>query len=136
MNNNDFTKLDENADTILGYIFEEAFLIHKTNKKSISLGWFYGNPTCGIISKDSSWCIVGGSKLAIWANGTLNEICKPPFDSVFDMKRINEKKINILIDPWSANASVWELDIETLDRNKIKDFDNYNEKEYTDKVEW
>ena len=42
----------------------------------------------------------------------------------------------ILIDPWSEISAIWELNIETNELSKIKNFTKYSDKEYSESVKW
>ena len=39
-----------------------------------------------------------------------------------------------LTDPWHKDSAIWEIDIETLELKKIRDFLDYQGKEYTENV--
>jgi hypothetical protein len=39
--------------------------------------------------------------------------------------------IEVLLDPWSAKSAVWELNVETLEKAKVRDFPGYRAEPYT-----
>ena len=128
--------LCETEKLVLGHIFEDAYLTIKETNETINLGDFYGDPDCGLISKSNDWCIVGGSTLIVWARNEILKIKDDDLRWVFDIRQIDQHKVELLIDPWADNSSIWEFDIITKEKNKIKDFPDYKDKEYTDSVAW
>lgn len=102
----------------------------------ILMGDFYGDPSCGLISNDNKWCLVGGSTLRLWTGSEVFEIKDDNLNWACKFRQVDANKVEILIDPWSDNSSVWELNIQTRENRKIKDFANYKDREYTDDIEW
>lgn len=100
------------------------------------MGDFYGDPSCGLISNDNKWCLVGGSTLRLWTGSEVFEIKDDNLNWACKFRQVDANKVEILIDPWSDNSSVWELNIQTRENRKIKDFANYKDREYTDDIEW
>ena len=131
-----YTILDETANFILMYKYEDAYLLVKATKEEVYLGDFYGEPTCGVISKINDWCIVAGAKLVVWTENEIIEIVDSDIAFVFEIRQIDKNKVEILIDPYSENASIWEFDVLTKGKRKIKDFLSCKGKEYSDKIEW
>ena len=128
--------LAETDELILGHIFEVAFLTIKATNENVSLGDFDGDPTCGLISRTNDWCVVGGSALLIWTKNRIFKIQDESLYWVSDIRQTSENRIEVLIDPWAENAAIWEIDIVTKKKNKVKDFTDYKNKEYTDNVVW
>lgn len=135
--NANFKQLDENEKFLLGHLFEMVYLINKKRKRQICLGGCsYGDPTCGIISSNSKWCIVGGSEIIIWEeSGTITFIADKPLNWVHDLRQKGTFEVEILIDPWSDQAAIWHLNIITLDRYKLKQLTPFTCENY-DNVEW
>lgn len=136
MNNTDYIKIHETEKFVVGHVFEKAYLTDISTGQTILIGEFYGNPSCGLISNDNKWCLVGGSALRLW---TENEVYEVKDDNLYwacKLKQTDTNKVEILIDPWADNSSIWEFDVETKESRKIKDFNNYKDKEYTDDIEW
>jgi hypothetical protein len=44
--------------------------------------------------------------------------------------------VEFLVDPWSAVAAVWQINLSTFELTKIRDFDAYKTREYVDEVVW
>ena len=128
--------LDETEHLILGHLFEEAYLINKSTGERINLGNFYGDPTCGLISRTNDWCILGGSELVVWVKGEITRIKDSDLFWVCKIRAKGENKVELLIDPWEDNSSIWEFDILTKERFKIKDFPYYRGKEYSEDIIW
>lgn len=132
-----FRTLSETDQFHLGNLFEDIYLIEKQSDKKFYLGNTYGDPVCGIISDDNSFCVVGGAEgLIIWKNEEIVKIKNSYFLSIFDIKQTDKNSIKILVDPWSDNSSIWQLDIRTLEYIKVKDFPHYRDKEYTENIVW
>ena len=126
-----FRKLYETDLFILGYVFEYAYLINKKKNKEVYLGDFYGDPTCGLISENNNWCIVGGETLTIWnEDGNISSIEDNELTWVCKARQTAPFEIELLIDPWSDKGSVWSLNIDTFKKHKLRDFildDGYSE---------
>ena len=133
---NNHTILDESDDLVLSHIFEEAYLTIKTTGERISLGNFYGEPICGLISNSNDWCIVGGSELVVWTKEEITRIKDADLYWACKIRQKSDTKVEILIDPWADNSSIWEFDILTKERSKIKDFPYYKGKEYSETIIW
>ncbi|MGD1837576.1 MAG: hypothetical protein ACPKPY_05910 [Nitrososphaeraceae archaeon] len=41
-------------------------MIEKTSGKELLYDKFYGDPKCGLISKNNNWAIIAGEHLTIW----------------------------------------------------------------------
>lgn len=128
--------LHETEHLVLAHLFEEVYLTIKITGERINLGSLYGEPICGLISSANDWCVVGGSELIVWVKG---EVARIKDDELYWICRIRQKsetRIEILIDPWADHSSIWELDILTKARFKIKDFPYYKGKEYSETIIW
>ncbi|MBB4037560.1 hypothetical protein GGR21_003480 [Dysgonomonas hofstadii] len=129
--------LYETDRLILGYVYEKVYLKNKQTNNTQYIGSVYGDPSCGIISSDNSFCIVGGTDtLILWNKEGIKYIDDVDLHSAFDIRQTNTNKINILIDPWCEKSAIWTFKIDTLEKEKIRDFIEYRDKEYTDDVEW
>ena len=114
-------------------LYESGYLLHIDTQKVTSLGPFYGNPTCGLISHDSQWVVMGGAHLIVWRQGVLTEI---PTKEIFAVRQTDTEKVHILTDPWDPACAVWELNISTLVLQKIRPFTDYLGRAYTETVIW
>ena len=136
INQQGYTKLHETDQLVLGHIFENAYLTNKDTNDSIFIGHFYGDPNCGIIGSDNSWCLVGGYTLTLWTTNELTEIKDDTVNWTFKIRQTDTYKVEPLIDPWADHSSVWELDIQTKSLRKIKDFNDYKNQSYTENIVW
>lgn len=118
------------------HVFELTYLIDKTTRKEIFIGDFYGDPSCGLIDKENKWCIVGGDRIVIWGQDEIFEIAARELSCAFELRQIKENTVQVLIDPWSDYAAIWEIDVLNKIYVKICDFNKYNSKEYQGDVEW
>lgn len=115
--------LDETKHLLLGNEFEYAYLINKRNSKVTALGDFYGDPSVGLISSNEDWCLVCGDSSVVWRkDGTITEINDKVLSWVIKVRQISDSAIELLIDPWSENGAVWQLDVVTLQKRKLRDF--------------
>lgn len=131
-----FKILSETNKYVLGHIYEETFLIDKVSNVKFQIGSMYGDPSCGLIDEDNNWCIVGGSTIIIWTPKETTQLNVEELHSVCQIRQITPSSVQILIDPWSDNSSIWELDVFKRTYIKIRDFLNYKDKEYTEIINW
>lgn len=120
---------------------ENAYLIEKSSGKELLFDDFYGDPTCGLISKNNGWAIIAGEHLTIWRadnrkNKQVERIENEELKCIHDVRLKSENIVEILTDPWSEKSAIWELDIETLEFIIIREFREYLDLERTDTVKW
>lgn len=134
------TRLAESENFVLTHDYECAELHHKASSTVIDVGHHYGDPTCGLIAPDESWCVTGGEGIVLhyragktWfgfrrAPQDLCEFSLQPtnqldldwmasksaegFLCVHDIRLDGPMSVRILLDPWSTYASTWQLDVE------------------------
>lgn len=132
----DFRVIMETSKYILGHLWEQAYLYDKVNMQETLLCEFYGVCDAGVINEIDEWCVVGGDVIAVWKKGEISIIDKRELAWVNDMRIKDNNTVEILIDPWSEYASIWELSINNLYFRKISDFCKYKHLPYTVNVEW
>ena len=132
----DMRILDETEKYFVGHIFEDAYLIEKKNGQQLFQDDFYGDPSCGLISKNDDWAIIAGEHLTIWRKGKTTKIDNEDLRWVYALRTNDQKSVEILIDPWTDKSAIWTLDIATLEFKKVKDFNDYKAKEHTDEIAW
>lgn len=129
--------IDETDLFKLYSIYENTYLLDKQTKSEMFLGEFYGDPSCGLISKNNDYCIIGGlEKCVLFKNEVVTILNDGQLNPTFDIKQVNEQTLLILTNPWSENSAIWKLNIETLIITKIRDFLDYLDREYTESVIW
>ena len=116
--------------------YEIAKLIDRLNGTVLLEEYFYGDPMCGLISIDNSWAIIAGIHLIIWTSKETKIIEDDNLKWIHSIRYKTDLIVEILIDPWSESSAIWELNTNTFDYIKIKDFDNYKNQMYTDFVVW
>lgn len=131
-----FKILNQTSKYVLGHIFEEVYLIEKVTNDRYRLGSMYADPSCGLIDKDNKWCIVCGSTIIIWAVKETTELNISELNQTCRIRQSHEHGVQILIDPWADNSSIWELNILDKTYFKLCDFKNYQDKTYTEEIEW
>ena len=128
--------LYETESLLIEYEFEVAFLIDKKAGQTLVEEEFYGDPTCGLIDENNKWAVIAGEKLIIWTPKETKEIEDKDLKWVHALRTKDNHTIEILVDPWSDKSSIWELDTNTFEYKKIKDFSDYCYKEYTEDINW
>ncbi|TWF41776.1 hypothetical protein FHW36_103580 [Chitinophaga polysaccharea] len=129
-----FVKHVESKSLLVGSLYENGYLFHLATKEVTYINWFYGNPTCAVISGDEQWAVMGGGEiLTVWKNQATFDIA---LAWPYDMRQSGPGIVQVLTDPWVENAAVWELDITTLDVQKLRDFREYIGKAYMEQVAW
>ena len=131
-----YKTLYETDQLILEYLYEDARLREKSSNDILLEDMFYGDPDCGLIDIDNKWAIVAGEHLTIWTPKKSKEITHDRLEWVCDLRVKDFETVEILIDPWADESSVWEINIHTFEIKRIRDFNDYREKEYTDNVIW
>jgi len=137
-----FRVLNENYIMLLGHLYEDAWCYNKLTKEEIGIWRFQNDPTCGIIGRNNDWCLVGGEILILrtFSDHTVRPVGE--LENIHAIRINDEYEAQILIDPWSENAAIWhfELDLSqvapAIGLWKIKDFKEYQDKPYTENVEW
>src|SRR5688572_19207434 len=119
--------LDETDRYFIGHIFDDAYLIDKRNGEEIFHDDFYGDPSCGLISKSNDWAIIAGEHITIWRKGKITKIEQEEIRWVHSIRTNDDQIIEILIDPWADHSAIWTLDIKTHELKKVKDFNDYKE---------
>jgi hypothetical protein len=126
--------LSTTTELALAHLCEEGYLIQSASKEAIYLGWFYGDPTCSIIDKNNKWAIMAGTnRFVLWQSGTLHELS---FANAHEMRQHNDETLHILTDPWSTDSAIWEFNVTNQQFNKIRDFKDYIDQEFTEEVNW
>ncbi|WP_417351281.1 hypothetical protein [Flavobacterium alkalisoli] len=120
----------------LKYLYETVYLSFLAKGKTVRLGDIYGDALCGIISDDDDWAIAAGNSLIIWTPEKTETIEDTQLINVFAMRIVGKDTVNLLTDPWSDKAAVWEFNPISKTLLKLYDFPNYINKPYTDTIEW
>jgi len=130
------TIIAETEKLQLIYHFEKGFLADKVNQLGYALGWFYGDPTCGIIDRDNRWAILSGVHLTmLWQNNQQQPL-EIELPNIFDMRQVNTSTLQALTDPWSEKSAIYTININTRIPHKVVDFPTYRDKPYTEDVIW
>lgn len=145
---------------MLVFEWEYAKLLHKQSKKETLVGDHYGDPNCGLIAPDENWCVTGGEGLILWFRGEaqwigfravdagdntnqlqfanaqdriwLDSFAENRCQFVHDVKLEEAGSVRILLDPWSAYASTWRLDVTTKMLTKLADGPTKQDQPWTD----
>ena len=116
---------------------EFAYLVRKLTGKRLLTDDFYGDPSCGLISPNNDWAIIAGEHLTIWRKGKEVEIIdNTELQYVEDIRHKSNNIVEILIDPSCVHSAIWQLEIDTLNFTKLRDFKDYFDKVRPEKIIW
>jgi len=130
------TILYETTKLILESKDEIACLKEKATGMVLFEDCFYGNPECGLIDEFNNWALVAGEHLTVWTPQKIHKFQKRGLAWIHAARMKNSEIIELLIDPWSEFASIWELNIINFKIHKKRDFNEYKSREYTENVIW
>ena len=130
--------LFETDRLILEHSYETVQLRDKVADKILFSDEFYGDPDCGLIEKNERWAIVAGNRVLVWTPGRVSEVVAKIPGSVHAIRQKggDETIVEILVDPWSDAAAIWEMDTTSLEAKWMRDFNDYRDRPYTDSVVW
>jgi hypothetical protein len=116
--------------------YEYVALVDKLSGKILLKDEFYGDPKCGLIDKNNEWAIVAGEHLTIWTTLKSSIIESKDLQWIHSLRVKNQETVEVLTDPWSDISAIWELNLRTFEVKKVRDFDIYRGKEYSEEVTW
>ena len=116
--------------------YELARLTEKSNGNVLLEEEFYGEPNCGLIDANNKWAIIAGIHLTFWKPKETKKYQNESFNHIHSLRMKKNNIVEVLTDPWGKEPAIWELNINTSELKKIKDFIKYKNKEYTDFIEW
>lgn len=132
--------LDETDKLCLSHLYEYVELFDKDMNQILLTDDFYGEPTCGLIDVNNEWVVIAGKHLTLWTNNEgLSEITKfetKEFCWIQQLRLIDRDTLQILLDPWSEYASIWQLTIFDKALHKMSDFLPYKNLSYTNDISW
>lgn len=115
--------------------YENAYLIDKFGNQ-IMEDEFYGDPECGLIGPNNDWAIIAGEHITVWKKGLNEKLRNDDLKWIHSLRLKNNHLVEILIDPWNKFSAIWQLNIQTMEYVKIKDFTKYRTSEFCENVEW
>lgn len=129
--------LDETDELLLGHQWEDAYLLRKRDNRCLFEADFYGDPSCGYISRQHTWAVVAGEYVAVW-RAAGEPILLPPttLQWVQAVRLVDPDVLELLTDPWGEHPAIWRLAPLTGTYWKVTDFLRYQQQPYTDHVSW
>ncbi|RZJ86814.1 MAG: hypothetical protein EOO60_12985 [Hymenobacter sp.] len=118
---------------------EEAVLLHKGTGAYLLEDSFYGEASCGAISATNDWAVVAGEHVTVWRARVGITVLNAPADLQWvHALRVDEgiRQVQLLTDPWGEHPAIWELNPLTLTVQKLRNFPDYQEREYVEEVSW
>lgn len=117
-------------------LYEDVYLVEKDTGQELWRTSMFGDPDCGIIASGNEWAVAGGQSLIIWFNQKLTVLEDPDLQWIHDIRQTGDKQIEILIDPWSEKSAIWKFELDSSQKTKIRDFDDYKKRPYKEVVAW
>lgn len=128
--------LCENDSLRLLHQYETVFLVDRATGRILFESSGYGDPECGLLAEGGSWALIGADRLTLWRPARVQAFEDDELSWIHGLRFRDATTVEILTDPWSEHAAIWELDVETFVCRKVRPFPDYRDKEYTDHVEW
>jgi hypothetical protein len=134
----DLHLLDETDQLLLGHTFEVAVLICKRNGAHLLEDDFYGDPSAGLISPTNEWAVVVGEHVTVWHHRAgATRIAQQALRWVRALRlAAPPTHVELLVDPWGANAAIWRLEPAAGTVAKVRDFSDYRGQEHTEHIVW
>lgn len=126
-----FRFLAESSRFILGHSYETVIVVNKIDGSEFSAGEHYGDPKVGLITPDESWFVTAGEGLQCFSiqrslvtffrrgRVPLGPEATEPAWFVHSARLESQHLVRVLIDPWSAFSSVWQVDLDTLSLSRL-----------------
>jgi hypothetical protein len=131
------TPLSEIDIYVLFKEHDEVFLFDKDANEEVWRVSFYGEATIGFLGLVNEWAMVGGDRILIWKNhNEFKFIEDPDLIWIHDIRQVEDDEVEVLTDPLGENSAIWRFNIQTEEKVKIRDFADYQGREYTDSIEW
>jgi hypothetical protein len=128
--------LSENETFTVYQEFETVFIKNKSNNSTVTIDSFYGDPTCSFIDIKNSQIIIGGNQLIVWDIIKQKKTNLEKINYIHSIKKVDTNSIQVLTDPWSKDSSIWQLDLKSLEVKKVKDFNKYKNKPFSENITW
>lgn len=133
----DLHVLAETSELLLGHTAEDTVLVRKRNGEYLLEDDFYGDPAGGLIGPANEWAIVAGEHLTIWHHSAgVTRIEDERLRWVKALRLLDQTRVELLVDPWGPQASIWCLCPADRIYTKVRDFVEYRDREYTEHIEW
>lgn len=138
-NNPQLRTLAETDTLLLGHVFETAFLYQKSTGEALDTITCAADPTCGLIGANNDWYLLGGETLVFKTLNDEDWDLPEKLEHIFALKALGAYTVQVLTDPWTDTAAIWQLDIApdlSVKLFKVKDFGAYRDKPYTEDIVW
>lgn len=112
----DYFVIAETSKLEVGGLWEQVYLLDKSNNKECFLGEFDGVTDIGVIDPNNKWAVVANDKIVVWKNGNLTTIEKDEMKNVEKIELIGDNLVLLTVDTLNLNnnKSTWQLDVNAL----------------------
>jgi hypothetical protein len=112
----------------------EIVSLNRPSSNPVIIGDFYGDPQAAIIDKHKNWVIIVGCGMILYrlqepfipyeydkkTTQWWDAFRSPPDDWwIKSVYQVADTKVRFVVDPWSAHAGVYELDMESLSVTRL-----------------
>ena len=130
--------LDESGASALVAHCEQAVWVDKRSQRRRLVGDHIGDPAAGFVGPNDRWCVVmgegitylgrDGARASWWREQETRFVHSARWETT--------TSIRVLVDPWSADASVWLFDADDLSLKKLHDGPSLVGEPYRDLVDF
>ncbi|MEM1002434.1 MAG: hypothetical protein AAGH46_07285 [Bacteroidota bacterium] len=74
--------------------------------------------------------------MTIWTPEKYTRITDEKLKWIHSIRVKNSETVELLTDPWGENPAIWEISTETFEFVKVRDFNDYKGREYSEDLIW
>jgi hypothetical protein len=111
--------------------WEDAYLIEKATGHRHEVGSHYGDPACGLIGPDETWCLTGGEGLVYFGlEHGIREFLRPDhppdcpgqkYSAVVSLRLESISTVLVELEASNPLGSPWRFDAQSLSLEKVTD---------------
>ena len=124
---------------VLEHAYETVFVLCRATGQRTAVAFHHGDPVCGIIAPDETWFATAGEGVAVFrfdgGSTTYLRDGGTPWH-VSAMRLEGSDTLRFLVDPWSDQASVWQLHPGTRHLVKLRDGPYLRDQPYRETVDY
>jgi len=127
------TLLAQSPRYLLTHAYETVFVLCRATGQRTVVAHHYGDPVCGMIAPDESWFASAGEGVSVYtfSGGAAHYLRSQGAPChVAAIRSDGPATIRILVDPWSDQAAVWQLQPGTGRLVKLRDGPHLQDQPY------